>query len=298
MTHATRKRLAARALLAAAVLSAIVSGAEAGQKHRLFVSNLDGSINIYSANIHDTDVALLGTITAGATRPEGIWIDGDGTLYLVNGEGGTGAPDIAEYKKGASQPFRTISNGLYYPGFVAVGSDGTVYVNSVDGDSTGMVIEYAPGKTRPERTITLPDPAYALAPGGMAFDAGGNLLVATLGNVSTVHVYRIPFGTSDVTDLGLQSPGGAALGVDGQGNLYVGGQLGYVAVYAPGATTSSRTVPLDFYCEGLTVAKNGTIYAVGEQSVVEFAPGAVEPTNAFSTLNGETFTFDAALGPR
>src|SRR5579862_137257 len=188
MTHATRKRLAARALLAAAVLSAIVSGAEAGQKHRLFVSNLDGSINIYSANIHDTDVALLGTITAGATRPEGIWIDGDGTLYLVNGEGGTGAPDIAEYKKGASQPFRTISNGLYYPGFVAVGSDGTVYVNSVDGDSTGMVIEYAPGKTRPERTITLPDPAYALAPGGMAFDAGGNLLVATLGNVSTVHV--------------------------------------------------------------------------------------------------------------
>lgn len=57
-------------------------------------------------------------------------------------------------------------------------------------------------------------------------------------------------------------------------------------------------MPLDFYCEGLTVATNGTMYAVGESEVVEFAPGAVQPTNSFGTLNGATFTFDAALGPR
>lgn len=228
MMRAFHRKPLCRVLLAAAAVSTLASGAAAGRS--LFVTNLDGSINIYSANLHDSDVTLLGSITKGATRPEGIWIDPEGTIYVVNGEDGRGAPSIAEYKKGASTPFRTITDGLYYPGFVAVGNDGTVYLNSVDGDSTGMVIEYAPGKTRPERTITLPDPAYALSPGGMAFDGTGNLLVATLGNVSTVHVYSIPPGTSNVTDLGLQDPGGSALDLDGQGNLYVGGQLGYVAV--------------------------------------------------------------------
>jgi hypothetical protein len=70
-------------------------------------------------------------------------------------------------------------------------------------------------------------------------------------------------------------------------------QLESVAIYAPGATEPSRTAALDFF-EGLTVAKNGTMYVIADDEVAEFAPGANSPTNTFGTLNGETYTFDGA----
>ena len=172
-----------------------------------------------------------------------------------------------------------------------------MYVNSVNGNSTGEVVEYAPGSITPERTITLPDPAYTLSAGDLAFDRNGDLLAATLGNTITVHVFKIARGTSNITDLGLQGEGGEHLAVDGAGNLYTGGMY-LIAVYAPGATSPTRTFPLSFFANGLTVARNGTLYVVGGQTIAEFAPGGSSPANYVGTLYGETFTVDAALGAR
>jgi hypothetical protein len=53
-------------------------------KRVLLVSNLDGGIRIYTANIHAQNLQLLGTITAGAFRPGGLWVDSKDTLYAVN----------------------------------------------------------------------------------------------------------------------------------------------------------------------------------------------------------------------
>jgi sugar lactone lactonase YvrE len=283
-------------------------------KRVLFVSNLDGGIRIYSADIHKKNPPLLGTITSGASRPEGVWVDSRDTLYVMNASSGSQGPSLSEYKRGATEPFRTIITGLLdNPGAVAVGNDGTVYVNSVSDSETapsplsqdgptGAVVVYAPGKTTPKATIDLPQAAeYGLTAGGMAIDKQGNVYAANEGNASVVNVFKIVPGSLQVTDLALKDPGGEAIAVDGSGNLYTGGFAGgysgyFIAVYAPGATSPSRTISLGFQTYGITAASNGTLYVVANNEVAEYAPGASEPINTIGTLYGETFTFDAAIG--
>ncbi len=290
-----------------------VTGAKTS-KRVLFVSNLDGGIRIYSADIHEKNPPLLGTITSGASRPEGVWVDGKDTLYVVNGSNGSKGASVSEYKRGASEPFRTITTGLLdNPGAVAVGSDGTVYVNSVSdseaapnplsqGGPTGAVVVYGSGKTTPKATIDLPQAAeYGLTAGGMAIDKQGNVYAANEGNASVVNVFKIVPGSLQVTDLALTGPGGEAIAVDGSGNLYTGGFAGgyggyFIAVYAPGATSPSRTISLGFQTYGITATSNGTLYVVASNEVAEYAPGTSEPINTIGTLYGETFTYDAAIG--
>jgi hypothetical protein len=294
--------IAAIALAAAFPVSAAAGAWQAPhRKPLLFVSNLDGGIRIYSADVHNSNVQLQGTITNGTTRPEGVWIDGKGILYLENGPQYPAQADIEEYKPGATSPFFKITDGLNSPGAVAVGSDGTVYVNQLGeaggGGVIGVVAVYPAGKTKLERTISLnPTPEYGMSAGGMAFDQQGNLYAATIGNATEVHVFKIAPGSSQATDLGLQGYGGSAIAIDGAGNLYAGGGGGFIAVYPPGATSPSRTIPTSFSVYGLTARQNGTLYAVADSFVAEYAPGASTPTNYVDTLDGETFTYDAALG--
>jgi hypothetical protein len=286
------------------VPAAALPSQKESSKRLLFVSNLDGGIRIYAAAIHDQNPPLLGTITSGAFRPEGIWIDRKDTLYVLNAASGIQQASVAEYKRGASSPFRTITNGLLSPGSVAVGKDGTVYVNSLgelpSGGTTGMVVEYAAGELTPKLTITLPEAAeYGMSAGGIALDALGNVYVANFGNVDVSQFFKITPGSSQATSLGLTGYGGDAIAIDGAGNLYTGGFSGgsyFIAVYPPGGTSPSRTIPLSFETYGLTAARNGTLYVVGDQQVGEYAPGANTPTNTVDTLYGETFTFDAAIG--
>jgi hypothetical protein len=275
-------------------------GAEQAPKQLLFVTNLDGTIRLYPADIHNTHAKLVGMITKGATRTEGVWIDSKGTLYVENGEQYPAQADVQEYKHGVTSPFRTITQGLDLPGAVAVGRDGTVYVNQLGqggGGTIGVVVLYPPGGTMPERTIPLnPTPEYGMDAGGMAVDAEGNVYAATFGNAEEVHVFKIAPGSSQATDLNLKGYGGSAIAVDGAGNLYTAGFNGFIAVYAPGATSPSRTIPADFSVYGMTAKLNGTLYAVADSFVAEYAPGADTPINYVDTLYGSTFSYDAAIG--
>jgi len=304
-------RVIRHALLATAAMAlaaGFAPGATAGGPHRdmshakrvLFVSNVDGNLHIYTASIHRNNPPLLGTISDGTSRPEGVWVDRKDTLYVENGPQYPKQADIEEYKRGATTPFRTITDGLYSPGAVAVGSDGTVYVNQLgekDGGLIGVVAVYAPGETKLERTIALnAQPEYGMSAGGMAVDPQGNIYAATFGNATEVHVFRIAPGSSTATDLGLQGYGGSAIAIDGTGNLYAGGGDGFIAVYPPGATSPSRTISFATPVNGMIAARNGTLYAVTNSSVAEFAPGASTPTNYVGTDYGETLTYDAALG--
>lgn len=282
-----------------------LSNTEKSSKRRLFVSNLDGSIRVYTADIHHQNPPMIRQITQGATRPLGDWIDRNDVLYVVNAEQYPTQANVVEYKPGASSPFRTITDGVLSPSAVAVGKDGTVYVNSIgelpSGGTTGMVVVYPPGGLTPKMTITLPEAAeYGMSGGGIALDKQGNVYVANFGDAVVSQFFKIAPGSSQATKLRLSGYGGDAIAIDGAGNLYSGGFSGgttsFIAVYAPGATTPSRTIALSMEPCGLTATSDGTLYVVGEQSVAEYAPGASEPINTINTVYGETFTYDAAVG--
>lgn len=272
-------------------------------KNVLFVSNLLSNVTAFPAGLRKSNPQAMETITDGTARPEGMWVDRHGTLYVVNGVNGRVPVSVAEYKLGKTSPHRVIEDGLIAPTAVAVARDGTVYVNDAHETVTGVVVVYAPGQLTPERTITLPDPAYALQPGGMAFDVNGDLLVATLApENNAVHVFSIAPGSSNPVDLGLQGAGGPAIAIDHAGNLYTAGtpnDNGNVAIYAPGTTTPTRTFELGPQISFITVAADGTLYAAvldqrtGVTGVAEVAPGADSITNLIDKGNS---TYGVALG--
>ena len=64
--------------------------------------------------------------------------------------------------------------------------------------------------------------------------------------------YDALLGSAGVTPLFEHPSGGLAIAVDGAGNLYTGGFGVIIAVYPPGATSPSRTIPANFGIYGLT----------------------------------------------
>jgi hypothetical protein len=88
----------------------------------------------------------------------------------------------------------------------------------------------------------------------------GRRHAANSGNATEVYVFKIAPGSSKATDLGIIGYGGAAIAVDGDGNLYTAGFNGFIAVYTPGAKSPSRTIPANFSVYGMTATRDGTLY--------------------------------------
>jgi DNA-binding beta-propeller fold protein YncE len=158
-------------------------GPSAAQKHRawwardanpnhawLYVNGEDNNV-VY---IHDLDklgFPEIGRITDGVSKPFGMTVDAQGTLYLVNQNGAGSAPgNVTIYPAGATSPSLTVSDGLVNPQGVAVDASGNVYVTN-RGPSPGIAV-YAPGQTALSQYIT--DPLLS-RPIQDTFDAAGNL---------------------------------------------------------------------------------------------------------------------------
>jgi len=248
-----------------------------------YVSDLSTSVSIYPTDTNPNDPERLAVLTQEITQSQGLWVDRQGTLYVVNGCCPGKPVSVVEFKRGQNTPSLQITEGLNEPGNVAVSSDGTVYVTDIksgtDAKLVGVVVLYKRGQISPEGTITLPDPTYGLQVGSILFDAQRNALVATLNPENgAVHIFRIPRGSRHPVDMGIQGAAGDALGLDAAGNLYTANAVstdGTVAVYAPGATEPTRTYSLGPQIADITVAPDGTLYATtaDNKGVLEVAPG-------------------------
>jgi hypothetical protein len=111
------------------------------------------------------------SIRRGISEPDGIFVDGDGTLYVANADE-SGNDKVTVYPRGAHKPSRAYA-GAVCAFDVAVGTDRSVYVADACGvDDVGRVIIFAKGSS----TAT----GY-LYPGGapycLAIDAKNNLYV-------------------------------------------------------------------------------------------------------------------------
>lgn len=259
---------------------------DAGGKQRtLFIADVNSNMLLYTANINQKNPPLLGEITQGVTRSVGVCF-GSGTLYVVN-SGGSRA-SVAEYHRGSSSPFATITYGLDTPDACTVDGSGNLYVD--DGGAGHPLIQlYPAGRTTPGKTIDLPPTGRATAPGGLVLNRRGTLFVSVFTAESeTATVFRINRGSSTAKNLHLQElPAGDALGIDKAGNLYTGGHEGDMSIYAPGGATPTRFINVaeDGFYTDMTVTPDGTIYwpNYDEGAMYEFAPGAPSPTNQFAT---------------
>ena len=259
----------------------------------LYVAGLNPLVNFYTASLRAHDPLPLGSITHDITRASGLWVDKNGTLYVID----TGYPaKVLEYRRGATKPFRTITNGLYAPIEPAVDASGTLYVD--DYQNGAVVLVYPPGKLSPSRSIAFPHTGR-LAPGKMAFDQKGDIIVASFDVEHQIGtVFSISPGASMAVDMGLDNPPGGVAGTDAKGNIYVGSEAGGINVYAPGSKQVARSIDAGatgFY-SSFSVTGDGTIYwpNYDDGSMYEFAPGASGPSNIFPNAGG----VDAAVGPR
>ena len=247
-------------------------------REELYISNIDGSVLVYSP----ASETLLQTITDGATRPGGIWVDRHGVLYAVNLPDGYYQTSLPEYKSGAGSPFRTITDGIVNCGAVAVDTHENVYVTGLDTTNGNYFLEvYPKGKLSPSETLTIPHETLG-SPASMAFDSSGALLVGEIqGEGSSGAVYRLPPGSQTFTKLTLQKDPGGAIAVDGSGNLYVGGN-DTVAVYAPNAKKPTRTFIVQNGVSALTVDAKGKLYVGTGEGISIYAPGAQKPESSFA----------------
>ncbi len=178
------------------------SSARPAPSERLYVSTLDGgSVVVYSTNT----LTLMQTITDGAPRPGGVWVDKHGILYAVNVPDQSYQTSLPEYQPGSGAPFRTITDGIVDAGSVAVDSNDNVYVTGIRTQDASIFLEiYPKGQMTPAETLTVPHTGLGAA-AGLAFDSTGALLVgeSLFGKVKGA-VYRLPAGSQTFTNLDLK----------------------------------------------------------------------------------------------
>jgi hypothetical protein len=264
---------------------------ESDKEAVVFIPNLSNEVAFYSSDIHDSNAPLLGDITDGITRSQAAWVDTHHILYVLNSEG---SPSIEEYKAGSFTPFKTITKDLYVPGFVAVDSKGTIYVDDFNGHGP-VLYEYAHGATSPTKTISLP----VISEGSfdeLALDPANDLYLSASAREGTEsYLYELPAGSSKAKQITLSGYPGPAIAIDASGNLYAAGSTGDIAVYEPGATSPSYTASANAEVYGgITVTSNGTLYVPSYNGrLFEFAPKATSPTNSLEVVTG---AYDAAVG--
>jgi YVTN family beta-propeller protein len=253
-----------------------VHAAYDSKKALLFVANFGhtDSVEVYDSKTNEQ----IATITVGVQSPEGVCLDKDLTLYVVN----ENLP-LAEYKAGQTSPFQEITQGLDYPAFCAIDSSGNLWVTNA---LSPNVTEYPKGKTSPSTIIT----DGITRPIGIAFDSQGVMYVSNntaSGTGGNVQVYRrgATSPTRTITS-GIGNPIGIV--VDSKGTLYVTNiYLNTVAEYRAGASKPFRTISDGLNIpDGVTVEEKGELFVANwEDNIAEYAPGATKPSGSIPDAN-------------
>ncbi len=250
----------------------------------LYISDLEAnSVTLYPANV--ASPAPLAAITSGVYEPEGIFVDGNGTLYVTNSSySHPESASVTVYQAGTSQPYLTIPAASYEPMSVAADSKGNVYVG---GNENGTVVinEYAAGGTTPINTVFPTSLHGDPFMGGLAVDRHDNLYAAFfVYDHPPAHVVKFAPGLAKEHDLKLQGLDStdlnAGLGRDASGNLYVGGALYGINVYHRGSRKPARTIS-GGSSAFFTVAPNGALYDPAAYYIFEFLPGSTYPDITF-----------------
>jgi hypothetical protein len=270
-----------------------VSDVASDNLDRIYVARHGAGISVYAAAA-TCNCSPIRTIATGAKSNDAIAVSGDGIVYVLSKDPGSGAVTIDAYAPGNNgpAPSRTIgpiaaSRGTPVGG-ITVDSDGKVYVNfkTARGSSTDVYAANANGPASPVNTIGTPSnggyvTAIAIgplvhgpvAPSGTLYVAGADEIdlfpVTASGSVSPrqriTGFYSAPGQPSYHNSRGL---GGVAAGANGEFAAYQNIRAGNIddtvslltgAAAPSGASITSVTYADDGLGEGLAIAPNGEI---------------------------------------
>jgi DNA-binding beta-propeller fold protein YncE len=161
----------------------------------------------------------IGRIRQHVNYPQGLFADANGTLYVAN----RGAHNVLEFKRGATSPFKSLSDGKEQPEGVTLCPDGTVYVANILGPhgGGGDIAVYGHGSTHPTGTLNYSGGFFFF----LACDAQGNLFGSmVLGSTGTV--IEFPGAQQSGATLLPIAWGGnpAGIAIDKSGNLLAADQ--------------------------------------------------------------------------
>jgi sugar lactone lactonase YvrE len=173
---------------------------------------LNGVVLIY--NQKGKHQSPIGQIGAGIDTPEGMAVDAQRNLYVVN----TSNDTVTVYAFGKRNPIRTLTQADS-PESIAVGSDGTIYVGEWCSACTNKVVVYLPGATTPSYFI---DDSKIGQTTGVALDRDNNLYVGFTDNEGVGRIAEYPPGSHGPgTELNLGFAWTHGLAFDAQGRLVV-----------------------------------------------------------------------------
>lgn len=192
---------------------------------RLYVSQASVGVLVYKqAGVNQSPVK---TLTSGLSRPEGLFVNSNGDLYVANLAGQT----VSVFKRGASVPYKTLNDPNEVPGDPVVDSDGTVYVCNYENRANGTVgppgnvAVYAGGATNPTSTLPAPNGDWVL---WCALDSAHNLYVGYTDNASDSNVEEFAGGSGAGKLLGLKIGFPGQMQFSGKGSLVIADERNYV----------------------------------------------------------------------
>jgi sugar lactone lactonase YvrE len=232
------------------------------------------------------DDGTLKTVGFGFTSPQGVAIDGAGTLYVTD----TGTNTVVEVPQGcaSSSCQRTLDGGFYLPYGVAVDGAGNVYVAD---SGNNRVVELPSGCTSSACEIAI-GRGWNF-PFAVAVDSAGNVFVEDFGNH---RVERVAVGGGAQTTVvsNLQFSYGIAL--DAAGDLFVADFGNQLIFEVPAGGGAPRTIAsgLD-QPQGITLDATGNVYFshFASHQVISELRRAQYPNHTFATTIVGTVSSDS-----
>ncbi len=257
--------------------------------HNLFFPNGERAEEGVTPAVYELlQAGILRTVGFGFTSPQGIAIDGAGTLYVTD----VGTDTVVEVPQGCavSSCQRTLDGGFYFPYGIAVDGAGNLYVAD---SGNNRVVELPAGCTSSVCEIAIGSGWNF--PFAVAVDSAGNVFVADFNNH---RVERVAAGGGPQTTVvsNLQFSYGIAL--DAAADLFVA-DFGKQQIFeVPAGGGPARTIATGLnQPQGITLDAAGNIYFshFASHQVISELQRAQAPLHTFANTIVGTVSSDSPL---
>jgi hypothetical protein len=220
----------------------------AAVKAQISVSAYDTSnsapVSVFAAANKQNKAAFC-TIASVGTGINALGVDSAGNLWVPEGLGTSGVPDVVEFKPSCGAVVTTLSDSNGQPAGIAFASNGTAYVNNILGPASGAgnVEVYPKGATKPSKLLT--NKAVFLA-AGIGVDSKNNLYLSYYNSSDAPGMLVFAGGKMPgkaLKNFGLGNPGAPTF--DKKDNMIVSDDSNQTLnVYAPPYTGKPKTYQL------------------------------------------------------